>query len=201
MESIVSTQCNQYLVQIQELKDERQGLYAELNQAESPNEKRYIRQLIRLINREIGRLTNMHRVCVENATPKPDLFCEKQTSETTLTELDAKCIEVNFSEPSLFQWAARIKNKGNGVAKGPIKVILGVDFTTPSGIGQFREATKLIPQGVEIKPNEVFTTEYMGSIPFTVLSYTFYVLIDSDQILKEQDESNNYYEYNVPAST
>lgn len=200
MKTLITNDCNKYLNQIQELVDERNALFNELNQAENTILKNYIRQTIRLINREIARLRNLHQLCLENSIPKPDLFCKKQTVEKTLETLSPNLISIEFNQStSSFKWAAVIYNKGNTIVQGPFNMIIGLDYTSNEGLSLYREKNILIPNSVQIEPDNRYITEFMPNVDRNQMPYTFYIQLDLNKVIKEQNEYNNTVEYHIPS--
>lgn len=185
---------NQIALQIQE----RQQLLSQINEAESPSERNYLRQMLRLVNREISRLRNAYNRCVLSNTPRPDLYCEIQTTELTLNELGSKLIEIRYNSPgnNSFQWAVKIKNRGNAVAKGPFSVDVAMDQIGPNVTTSFMNTIE-VPATDEIQPGETYITEYISGADLINCAYSFYIRLDMNMVIREKDETNNYYEYHA----
>lgn len=190
---------NKVLDRVDLYSDQRNELLEVINRTQSHSEKDVARQELRAVNLRIANERNA-QLLGTSVSPifRPDLYCQKQTTEVMVEEIFDKLIEVKYenAQKTLFSWAAIVRNKGTVAAKGPFNITLGMDFTdAATGMHIFKERKCIVPVTESIEPGAEYVSEFMSAVTLRDAPYSFYVLIDADQTIPEWNEINNYYEY------
>jgi type II secretory pathway pseudopilin PulG len=151
-----------------------------------PAERAQLIQELKQLGQAIANAQREYQLCLASDVPKPDLLA--QTFQITR---QGQTISV----------AGVIVNQGEAAATGPFKVTLGVSYTAPDGLGVTRQLDVLIPSSTTIEGfGTTFVTQPMTNIPLVSGPYVLEMIADSDQQVRESNESNNYVRIDWRAS-
>lgn len=170
------TTCERIKQQLDAAIEVRKDILAEMRKPNLPAAERA--QLVRElkdIGPVISELRRRYTLCINPPQPRPDLVAHdflvtRQGSRITMRGL--------------------VRNDGSAPAKGPFKIVLGVQTSTA-----FIQLTVQVPSGTTIEDGSSYVTaQGIANIPRT--SVQFFMLVDSDHEISETLESNNSKQLN-----
>jgi len=178
--------CQSIKTQLDALIEERQEVTAQLGEATSPRERANLIAELKLLNSSIAAKRKQYDACLHPPLPKPDLV--------------AKTFQVKPNHTALtLEVAGVIQNNGDGPAKGPFEVTLGVSYTDRHLTVITRQLNIHVPNTVVIEGHgSQFVTESLKNIPLLYRTenpkfvYDFEMIVDSANQIAEVSESNNY---------
>ena len=178
--------CQTIKMQLDALLEERRDVTAQLGEARNPRERANLIAELKLLNQAIARRRKEYDTCLHPPLPKPDLLAKTYQIKPNHTALT---LEV----------AAVIQNNGDGPAKGPFGVTLGVTYTERNLTVVTRQLNIAVPATVVIEGHGTeYVTESIKNIPLLYRSenpkfvYDFEMIVDSANQISEVSESNNY---------
>jgi CARDB len=177
--------CQQLKTQLDSLMEERDSVEAELENVSNPRERSNLIFELRNLNHEIATKRTQYNNCLHPPPPKPDLVAKTfqiKPNHTTRT-MEVACV---------------IQNDGDGPARGPFVVTLGVTFKDEKGATVTRQLDIQIPAGTTIEGHGTqFITRPMVNIPLLYRNehpdaiYLLEMIVDANNQVAEVSESNN----------
>lgn len=178
--------CQNIKKQLDALLEERKDVIEQLQHVQSPRERAALIAELKQLNAAIAAKNKQYNDCLRPPLPKPDLV--------------AKTFRIKPNRSALtLEVAAVIQNDGDGSAKGPFEVTLGVTYTDRNSKIITRQLNIHVPNSVIIEGHGTqFVTDAIQNIPLLYRSenpkfvYDFEMIVDSMNQISEVTESNNH---------
>jgi len=180
------TNCETINAQLNSLNRQRDQVEAQLENFGTASQRRQLLNELKTLNHEIAVKQKDYQNCLHPPAPKPDLV--------------AKTFQVkpNHAAKTL-AIAGVVQNDGDGPARGPFAIVLGVTYLDRSGKTITRARTLQIPATVTIEGHGTqYVTESIQDLPLLYRSenpkfqYDLEMIVDSENQISEVSESNNY---------
>jgi hypothetical protein len=172
--------------QLDLLVEERDAVEEGLETTTNPTERANLIFELKSLNHQIATKLSQYNACLHPPPPKPDLVAKTFQ------------IKPNHSARTL-EVACVIQNDGDGPARGPFEVVLGVSYTDQAGTKITRQLNIHVPNGVTIEGHGTqYVTEPIQNIPLLyrddnpAFVYLLEMIVDSMNQMAETSESNNY---------
>jgi hypothetical protein len=179
--------CQMIKNQLKLLGEERDSVEEQLQTSTNPTERANLIFELKSLNHEIATKTAQYNACLHPPPPKPDLVAKTFQIRPNYA---AQTIEV----------ACIIQNDGDGPARGPFQVVLGVSYTDEAGTKISRQLNINVPSGVTIEGyGTQFITDAIKDIPLLyrdenpAFVYLLEMIVDAMNQVSETNESNNYF--------
>jgi hypothetical protein len=178
--------CEQIKAQLDSLTEERNDVEEQLHDASDPRQRSRLIFELRALNGEVATKRAQYNACLHPPPPKPDLLAKtfQIKLNRTARTLDVACV---------------VQNGGDGPARGPFVVTLGVTYTNEQGAKITRQLNIQVPAGTTIEGHGTqYVTEAMQNIPLIYrdqhpqATYLFEMIVDANNQVAEVSESNNY---------
>ncbi|MFL6546622.1 MAG: hypothetical protein ACJ8LM_15780, partial [Candidatus Udaeobacter sp.] len=168
------------------LTDERENVQEELRSVRDPRQRTALIAELRALNQQIAAKLAQYKACINPPLPKPDLVAKtfQISRNNTARTMDVACV---------------IQNNGDGPARGPFVVTLGVSFKNDRGVQITRQLNIPIPSGTTVEGHGTqYITDAMHNIPLFYrnehpdITYQLEMIVDANNQVSEVSESNNY---------
>ena len=171
------------------LTERRDAVEQELETTSDPSERATLIAWLNSLNRRIALVERQYNDCLHPPLPKPDLV--------------AKTFQVRpHHDSQTMDIACVIQNDGDGPARGPFEVVLGVSYKNREGTQITRQLTIHVPNDVTIEGHGTqYITEAIPNIPLLYRDdnanfvYDFEMIVDATNQVSEVSESNNYVSF------
>jgi hypothetical protein len=178
--------CQNIKNQLDALLEERKDVTEQLQHVQSPRERAALIAELKQLNVAIAAKNKQYNDCLHPSLPKPELV--------------AKTFRIKPNHSALtLEVAAVIQNDGDGPAKGPFEVTLGVTYTDRNSKIITRQLNTHVPNSMIIEGHGTqFVTDAIQNIPLLYRSenpkfvYDFEMIVDSMNQISEVTESNNH---------
>jgi len=188
--SSIPTKCQPVADELAAAQELAADLQAEYKATANGPEKSRIFALLKSVRSRIAVLRAQLNECLNPPPPLPDLV---PVTVSVSRHADGKALDA----------AVLVTNRGEGVAQGPFKIALGVEFISSYDqdppLRAYREATFNVPASVTIPPGTNFTSDSMKNIPILrrpgssmPATFDYDALVDVDNQVRENVENNNY---------
>lgn len=178
--------CQAIKTQLDALTEERGTVEEELHEVHDPRQRSRLIAELRALNQQIATKRTQYNNCLNPPLPKPDLVAKTfQISRNNAARtMDIACV---------------IQNAGDGPARGPFVVTLGVSYKTDKGVQVTRQLNIQVSAGTTVEGHGTqYVTESMKSVPLYYrnehpeITYRLEMIVDSNNQVSEVSESNNY---------